>query len=320
MLPRALSSGAVLLAAMGNLTEARSMAEEANAVTAATGPRRAPYGSLAVAAWAGCEADLTELVGSTTDEMIVHGEGQWLTAADWATAVLNNGLGRYHEALMAAERATEESGDVGWSAWSMAEVAEAAARMGSRDCAGAAVRRLGEIARACGSDWAIGIAARSRALLSEGEIAEDLYGEAIERLGRTGIRAELARSHLLYGEWLRRQHRRVDARGHLRIAYDLLAAMGSAGFAERARRELLATGETVRKRTVDTRDELTPQEIEIARLAGEGRTNPEIGAELFISPRTVEWHLRKVFGKLGVRSRKELRPALAHVKQAGLEA
>jgi DNA-binding CsgD family transcriptional regulator len=156
----------------------------------------------------------------------------------------------------------------------------------------------------------LGVAARSHALLGEGDAAELLYLEAIERLGRTRVRAELARSHLLYGEWLRRQHRRVDARSQLRIAVEMLTAMGVAAFAERARRELLATGETVRKRTDEARDELTPQEVQIARLAGEGRTNPEIGAELFISPRTVEWHLRKVFSKLGIASRKELRKAL----------
>ena len=166
------------------------------------------------------------------------------------------------------------------------------------------------VASACGTDWALGIEARSRALLSDGESAEHLYREAIERLGRTRVRAEVARAHLLYGEWLRRQHRRVGSREQLRAACEMLAAMGAGGFAERARRELLATGETVRRRTAVTADELTPQEAQIARLARDGHTNPEIGARLFISARTVEWHLRKVFAKLGVSSRKELRGAL----------
>ncbi len=167
-------------------------------------------------------------------------------------------------------------------------------------------RRVSATTRASGSDWALGIEARSRALLSEGESAERLYREAIERLGRTGVRVELARAHLLYGEWLRRENRRVDARDQLRCAYEMLTAMGIAGFAERARRELLATGETVRKRTIETAGQLTPQEAQIARLAGQGLTNTEIGGQLFISPRTVEWHLRKIFTKLGIRSRRQL--------------
>jgi ATP/maltotriose-dependent transcriptional regulator MalT len=191
--------------------------------------------------------------------------------------------------------------------WGLVELVEAAARCGSRDRATEAVRRLSESTSASGGDWALGVEARSRALLSEGETADRLYREAIERLGRTRMRVDLARAHLLYGEWLRRENHRVAARDQLRVAHQMLTAMGVDGFAERARQELMATGETVRKRTVDTFAELTAQEAQIARLARDGRTNQEISGQLFISPRTVEWHLRNVFTKLGITSRKELR-------------
>ena len=255
-----------------------------------------------------------QLIAGVTAEMATRGEGQWLTAAHWATAVLCNGLGRYDEALDAAGRGAAYPDELGLATWSMAELIEAAARTGAPGRAGTALRRLAETTRASGTDWALGTEARARALLSRGEAAERLYREAIERLGRTRVRAELARAHLLYGEWLRRQNRRVDAREQLRGAYEMLTAMGIQGFADRARRELLATGETVRKRTAETAEtaaELTPQEMQIARLAGDGRTNPEIGVQLFISARTVEWHLRKVFAKLAISSRRELRAVLS---------
>ena len=202
----------------------------------------------------------------------------------------------------------------------MAELIEAAVRTGQPERAAGAMRQLSEATTTAGSDWALGIQARSRALLSDGESAESLYREAIERLSRTRVRVELARAHLVYGEWLRRQSRRVDARDQLRTAYEMLTAMGIDGFAERARRELLATGETVRKRTDEAAGQLTRQEAQIARLAGEGKTNPEIGTQLFLSPRTVEYHLHKAFRKLGVSSRRELRRALPHLKQAALAA
>jgi DNA-binding CsgD family transcriptional regulator len=195
----------------------------------------------------------------------------------------------------------------------LAELIEAAARSGQAERAAGPLAQLAEIAHAAGTDWALGTHARAAAMLAEGEMAERLYREAIERLSHIRTRATLARAHLLYGEWLRRAHRRVDAREQLRAAYTMLSDMGMEAFAERAHRELLATGETVRKRTVETLDELTPQEVQVARLAAGGQTNPEIGAQLFLSPRTVEWHLSKVFGKLGVSSRKELRTALSDV-------
>jgi DNA-binding CsgD family transcriptional regulator len=239
-----------------------------------------------------------------------RGEGLGLTVLLWATAVLYNSLGRYEDALAAARRVGEESHEQLFSKWSAVELIEAAARIGVREDAADACERLTETTRASGSDWALGIEARSRALLSDDDDADSLYREAIDRLGRTRVRVELARAHLLYGEWLRRERRRVDAREQLRTAHGMFVAMRAEGFAERARRELAATGETVRKRTAETRDELTPQEEQIARLARDGHTSPEIGAQLFISPRTVEWHLRNVFTKLGINSRRELRKVL----------
>jgi ATP/maltotriose-dependent transcriptional regulator MalT len=224
--------------------------------------------------------------------------------------VLNNGLSRYDDALAAAEQASADPGELGLAAWSLAELIEAAARTGAADRASAALVRLPEATSAAATDWALGIQARSTALLSSNEHAEHLYADAIDRLGRTRIRAELARAHLLYGEWLGRQGRRRDAREQLRTAHQMLDAMGIAGFAERARKELAATGQTARKRTVETISELTAQEAQIAVLARDGRSNTEISTQLFISPRTVEWHLGKVFTKLGITSRRELRAAL----------
>jgi DNA-binding CsgD family transcriptional regulator len=268
------------------------------------------YTSLALAAWRGEESDTSEL---SIQDANTRGEGAAIAFAEVNAAVLYNGLGRYDRAMAAAERAVEH-GDIGRYA---DELIEAAARSGEREVATTALEKLTERTGFAGTDWALGIEAGSRALLSAGDEAEALYRQAIDHLGSTLVAAHLGRAHLRYGEWLRREGRRVDARRHLRTAYDMLTAMGAEAFAERARRELLATGETARKRTVGTLDQLTPQEAQIARLARDGRTNPEIGAELFISPRTVEYHLHKVFSKLGISSRKELRAATL---DAGLAA
>jgi ATP/maltotriose-dependent transcriptional regulator MalT len=212
--------------------------------------------------------------------------------------------------MAAAERATGYPGDMGFSKWALVELVEAAVHSGMTETAAGAYRRLTAMTGPAGTDWALGLAARSRALLSDGDEAEGSYREAIDRLGRTRLRVELARAHLLYGEKLRRDNHRSDARVQLRTAHEMLDAMGLAAFAERARRELAATGETVRRRTVETTTTLTAQEAYIARLARDGRTNGEIGAQLFLSVRTVEWHLRKIYTKLGIGSRRELRDAL----------
>jgi DNA-binding CsgD family transcriptional regulator len=309
-LPLALSSRTYLLLFAGELTAAASLAEQVQAATEATGSNLAPYGALGLAVLRGQETQAAALIAATAQEVALRGEGIGVTLTNWANAVLNNGLGRYDRALAAAEQGSRDPDELGLAAWSTVELVEAAARTGQPERAAGPLRFLAEMTSAAGTDWALGIQARSRALLSEGDPAERLYLEAVERLGRTRIRTELARTHLLYGEWLRRGNRRVDARVQLRTAHDMFAAMRAEAFAERARRELLATGETVRKRTIDTYDELTAQEKQIARRARDGHSNSEIGAELFLSPRTVEWHLRKVFTKLGISSRRQLRQAL----------
>jgi DNA-binding CsgD family transcriptional regulator len=293
----------------GDFEVASSLGVEEEAVKDATGTRRASYGALFLAAYQGRAETAVPLIAATAAEALARGEGLGSQIADRATAVLNLGLGHYTEALAAAERAAE--GDLGpFTAQALPDLVEAAARSRDPARAGDALRRLQTSAFPERSEWAAGVEARSRALLSEGHVAEQCYAEAVERLGRTPLRPELARAHLVYGEWLRRERRRIDARHQLRLAHDLFAEMGAEAFAERTRRELLATGEKVRKRRPDTLNQLTPQEEHIARLARDGYTNPEIGAELFISARTVEWHLRKVFSKLGVTSRRGLREAL----------
>jgi DNA-binding CsgD family transcriptional regulator len=303
----------------GELAAAAALNDEAEAVTEATGSHLAPYGALALAAWRGREAEALELIETNVKGVMARGEGQGLALIDWTTAVLYNGLGRYEDALAPAQEAGDHREELPF-AWGLAEFIEAATRSGMPGRAADALERLAETTRASGTDWALGIEARSRALLSEGETAERLYREAIDRLGRTRVRVALARAHLLYGEWLRRERRRLDAREQLRTAHELLSAMGMDAFAERAARELQATGETARKRTVETFYELTAQEAQIARLAGDGHTNPEIAAQLFISPRTVEWHLRNVFAKLGISSRRELRKVLPHAGRTAVPA
>jgi DNA-binding CsgD family transcriptional regulator/tetratricopeptide (TPR) repeat protein len=313
-LPLAVRSRILLHAHAGELAEGAALIAEAQVVADATGSQLAPYGATGIAAWRGREAEATELIQANMDGVTSRGEGRGVTS-QYAAALLYNGLGQYDKALAAAEVVCEYD-DVGVLGWSLAELVEAAVRSSQPARASGALQRLSETTRASGTDWARGTEARSRALLSEGETAENCYREAIERLGRTRMRPAAARAHLLYGEWLRRQNRRRDARAELRTAHDLFTTMGTEAFAERARRELLATGDTVRKRTVETVSELTAQEAHIARLAVDGRTNVEIGAQLFLSTRTVEWHLSKVYTKLGVGSRRELRRALASIGQA----
>jgi DNA-binding CsgD family transcriptional regulator len=268
-----------------------------------------PYVPLLLAAWRGDTQDADELVQALMRGAVDRGQGAALTYAEYAKAVLENGLGNYARAAEAA-RAAGAAGELVISPWALYELTEAAARSNQRELAAGAANQLTAIAEASGTDWARGAAARSRALLAEGRAADHLYREAIELLGQTRIAAHAARARLSYGEWLRRGNRRVAARDQLRPAFDALTAMGARAFAERARRELLATGEKIRKRREDPGIELTPQEEEIAQLARDGRTNPEIGAQLFIGARTVEWHLRKVFAKLDISSRRELDAAL----------
>ncbi|HUB21312.1 MAG TPA: AAA family ATPase [Streptosporangiaceae bacterium] len=309
-LPLALDRRARPLLFAGELSAAAALLDETRTVEEATGAPPWPYGALSLAAFRGHEASAGALINSTLRDVTRRGEGYGITAAEWANAVLSNGLGHPRDAMAAAERATGYRGDMGFSKWALVELVEAAARSGMTETASAAYRRLAAMTGPAGTDWALGLAARSRALLSDGDEAESSYREAIDRLGGTRLRVELARAHLVYGERLRRDNRRADARVQLRAAYEMLDAMGLAAFAERARRELAATGETVRARTVDTVAALTAQEAYIARLAGDGRSNAEIAAQLFLSGRTVEWHLRKIFIKLGVGSRRELPAAL----------
>ncbi|HEY6297116.1 MAG TPA: LuxR C-terminal-related transcriptional regulator, partial [Streptosporangiaceae bacterium] len=253
------------------------------------------------------------LINSTGRDAALRGEGLGVAAAKRAAAVLYNGLGRYALALSAAEDAIERAGPSAVAGWPMAELVEAATRSGQPGRAEGVMRSLSRIAEAAGTDWALGVQARSQALLSD---HEDLYQAAIAHLGRSRARVDLARAHLVYGEWLRRENRRTDARQQLRRAEEILGAMGAAGFAERARLELLATGETARRRVPGTDRDLTPQERQIAMRARDGKTNREIGAELFLSARTVEWHLHKISGKLGITSRRQLREALPDVVRA----
>jgi len=306
-LPGALGIRAHVLLFAGELGAAASLVEEVQVATEATGSRLAPYAALHLAALRGRDAEAVALASATKRDVAVRGEGIGISVANWATAVLSNGLGRHDHALAAAEQASAFPADVSSANWGLVELIEAAVRTGNTEVAAGALGRLAESTGVSGTDWALGVEARSRALLNEGEAADRLYRDAIERLGHTRMRAELARAHLLYGECLRRENRRIDAREQLRAAYQMLTAMGMDGFAERARRELLATGETVRKRTVETLTDLTAREAQIAKLARDGHTNQEIAGRLFISPHTVEWHLGNVFTKLGIASRKDLR-------------
>ena len=294
----------------GEFTEAASMIAQAESVTEATGSSIAQYGALAPAVFRGQEAHAAQLIQTATDDAGSRGEGAGLSFAQWAAAVLCNSLGRYEQALAAAQRASEDSPAVIFANWALVELVEAAVRSGVPERAAGALQRLCGIARACGTDWALGAEARSRALVSDGAAAENLYREAIDRFGRTRLRVDLARAHLVYGEWLRRQRRSRDARDQLGRAYETFDSIGAAAFADRARIELRAAGGHARQQTTETPETLTAQEALIARLAGDGASNPQIAAQLFISPATVAYHLRKVFTKLGISSRSQLVPAL----------
>jgi len=309
-LPMLLNQLAAAAVWRGDPTAAASLIAEADAICEVTGARVPPYAALMLAAFRGREAGAVRLIQVTLDQAAAAGQGAVVTWAHWAAVRLYNGLGRYTDALAAARRVSKQT--LAQSAVRpLPELVEAAVRTGNLDVARDAHRRLADWTRVGGTDWGLGIEARCRALITDGQAAEPLYQEAIERFGRTQLRPSLARARLLYGEWLRREGRRLDAREQLRTAHHLFEVTGMEAFAERARRELLATGEKTRRRSVDAREELTPQEAQIVRLAADGHTNAEIAAQLFLSVRTVEWHLRKVFTKLGIGSRRELRDPLA---------
>jgi DNA-binding CsgD family transcriptional regulator len=304
-LPTALEVQAEFEIHAGEFSSAAALLEEADAISEATGCASFNDASTLLAAWRDKESTATDRIGAALREATHKSYGEALSLAEYASAVLHNGLGRHEAALAAAQRSCDHHLLKGFGQV-LSELVEAAARSGEPERAAAALEQLSERTRLGGNDWALGIEARSRALLSEGEAAEDLYGEALDRLGRTRVRTALARAHLLYGEWLRRENRRLDAREQLRTAHDMLSSIGAEAFAERAARELRATGENVRKRRAETRRQLTAQETQIARLAADGHSNPEIGAQLFLSPRTIEYHLHKVFTALAITSRTEL--------------
>jgi DNA-binding CsgD family transcriptional regulator len=290
----------------GELAAVTAMQDEVEAITQATGSHLAPYARVLLLAWQGAEEEATALIHSTLREVRSRGEGQGLAVAYVAHAVLLNGLGRYHDAVRAAKLGSSFPGDLAFRNWSLGELVEAATRAGDRAVAADALEQLAQTTGPSGTDWALGIEALCRALLAEGDAAEELYCQAITRLENGQVKVPLARAHLLYGEWLRRNHHNLAARSQLRIAHQMLTSMGINAFAERAARELRATGATVRNRTAETTGDLTAQETQIAHLAGEGLSNPEIATRLFLSPRTVEYHLGKVFAKLGIKTRREL--------------
>ena len=312
-LPLGLQAQAAVATWCGDFPAAAALITEVRLVTEATGTLMAPYAAISLTAARGRESEAAPLLEATMAEALGGGQGIAVSWVRWATAILHNGLGRYADAAAAAELASEVP-EYLVSGLALPDLVEAAARTGNTRLATGAVDRLAETTQPGGTDWGLGVEARSRALVSQGLAAEELYREAIDRLGRTRLRPDLARAHLLYGEWLRRENRRTDAREQLRTAHDQLSAIGMEAFAERARRELLATGETARKRTarpaVAASQELTPQEAQVARLARDGVSHPEIGAPLFISSHPVQYHLGKVFAKLGISSRNQLHRVL----------
>jgi DNA-binding CsgD family transcriptional regulator len=307
MLVNALNEAIVMHACLGVLTVAASLGEECRALTEAIKSPVLPYGAAVRAAWRGREAEAEQIFEVTGTHMVRRGEGLGLAVVGWARALLYNGLGRHEDALAAALSVGDHAAEFGGLPWvARVELIEAASCAGMPARAADALRELTAAAGAAGTDWALGIRARCRALLTDGPAAESGYREALERLARTRVRGELARGHLLYGEWLRRENRQLEAQQQLRTAYGMFTAIGAEAFARRASCGLTATGRTVRKRKAESTGELTAQEAQVVLLVRDGLTNSEIGARLFISPRTVEWHLRNIFNKLHVTSRRQL--------------
>jgi DNA-binding CsgD family transcriptional regulator len=311
------NSMAILMTWRGDFAAAASLVAEAETISAATGTRFAPFAALWLAGFRGAEAEGAPLIEAVIKDSRATGQGLAIQESQRFSAVLYNGLGRYETAVAQAQQASEQAPELFTSMWVLPELIEAASRTGQTQLAADALGRLAEAASVAQTDWGQGIYARSRALLSDGADAEVWYRQAVDRLNRTALRPELARAHLLYGEWLRREGRRADARAQLRTAHAMFDAIGMDAFAKRAGRELAVSGETVRRRTAETHDQLTPQEAQIAQLARAGMSNPEIAAQLFLSVRTVEWHLRKVFTKLNISSRLQLQRALPDGGSAG---
>jgi DNA-binding CsgD family transcriptional regulator len=319
-LPLDLATLTLVAVRCGEFADAAAAIAEAEALSEATGARLSRFSAMMLAVLRGRQAEAEALIESARREASDRGQGVALHVAQWMAAVLSNAVGRYAEAVAAARDAVSDRSQelFGTPVWTAVELVEAATRSDNPDAVRIALERIAAATALSRTDSALGILARSRALASDGKSAEALYQEAIERLDRTRLRPELARAHLLYGEWLRREGRRVDARAELRLAHEQLTTIGMEAFAERARRELVATGEKLRKRTVETREDLTPQEAQIARLARDGLSNAELGGRLFISPHTVAYHLRKIFNKLGITSRSELSQALPSAPDAVL--
>ena len=316
-LPRYLSAlGVAAACRVATLRRLQSLIAEGDEVTAVTGAQVPRHAALLLLALRGKESEASALIEATLQRAAESGHGATATEAHRAAAILYNGLGRYDQALTAAQLATWDRLDLYPSMWALPELVEAAARCGRERTADEALKRLLATTEPAGTEFGRGVEQRSRALLSRGGVAEELYRNAIDHLERTRLRPEIARAHLLYGEWLRREGRRVDARAQLRAAHEMFVAIGMEAFTKRARMELLATGARVRKRTIETRDELTAQESQIADLACNGLSNPEIAVRLFLSPRTVEWHLHKVFSKLGISSRRGLPNVLHGIERA----
>jgi DNA-binding CsgD family transcriptional regulator len=320
LLPVYLNASGVNAAWSGEFAAAASQVAEAEAIAEATGTRFAHYADVLLAGFRGAEAEAVALINAAVKDSSDAGQGLVIQWCQLVAAILHNGLGRYEKALTEAQQASEQAPELFISEWALPELIEAATRTGATRLAGEALDRLAEATSAGKTDWGLGVYARCRALLAEGEDADGSYREAIDRLSRTWLRPDLARAHLLYGEWLRRERRRVDARDQLRTAHEMFTAMGTDAFGARAARELAATGENVRKRVDETREQLTAQEAQIARLARDGVANAEIGERLFISRRTVEYHLSKVFTKLGISSRHELDRALPRELSPALPA